>query len=110
MRLNMDLISEACPIRLGEAIVERWICLSWKERSSMEDSLRLRRATVQEIQLELIRRTQFNALDGRQVVDSLFRHREFWPAILLERPGLPEGCWSSSRREWPRRRDAIVYN
>ena len=48
----------------------------------------LRDATVQEIQLELIRRTSFNALDGERVHDSLLRHRDLWMAVLLDRPGV----------------------
>jgi hypothetical protein len=54
----------------------------------MNDSLSLRDATVQEIQLELLRRTTFNALDGERVVASLLRHRELWLAALLDRPGV----------------------
>jgi hypothetical protein len=49
----------------------------------------LRHATVQEIQLELIRRTSFNAMDGQKVYASLLRHRELWQACLLDRPGVP---------------------
>ena len=45
-------------------------------------------ATVQEIQLELIRRTRFNAFDGERVTASLIRHRELWMAVLLDRQGL----------------------
>lgn len=55
----------------------------------MNQTLSLRDATVQDIQLELLRRTQFNALDGERVVASLLRHRELWLAALLDRPGLP---------------------
>lgn len=44
----------------------------------------LTEATVQEIQLELIRRTQFNAFDGEEVVDSLQRHRPLWLAAVME--------------------------
>lgn len=47
----------------------------------------LRDATVQDIQLELIRRTKFNALDGEQVHAGLLRHRGLWQAVLLDRPG-----------------------
>src|SRR5437764_1253701 len=50
----------------------------------------LRDATVQEIQLEIIRRTSFNALDGEKVYASLLRNRELWRACLLDRPGLPD--------------------
>lgn len=49
----------------------------------------LRDATVQEIQLELIRRTAFNAFDGEKVLASLLKHRSLWLAVLLDRPGLP---------------------
>src|SRR2546423_15020257 len=54
----------------------------------MNDSLLLREATVQEIQLELIRRTKFNAFDGERVYASLMKHRALWQAVLLDRPGL----------------------
>jgi hypothetical protein len=54
----------------------------------MNGSLSLRDATVQEIQLELVRRTTFNALDGEQVASSLLRHRDLWLAALLDRPGV----------------------
>src|SRR5436305_15244579 len=54
----------------------------------MNDSLLLRQATVQEIQLELIRRTKFNAFDGERIYASLMKHRALWQAVLLDRPGL----------------------
>jgi hypothetical protein len=54
----------------------------------MDDSLPLRKASVQEIQLELIRRTTFNALDGEKVYASLLKHRHLWRAVLLDRPGI----------------------
>lgn len=47
----------------------------------------LRDASVQAIQLELIRRTCFNAMEGPKVVESLFRHRELWEAAILDRLG-----------------------
>src|SRR5262245_3645231 len=53
----------------------------------MNPSLTLRDASVQEIQLELIRRTRFNAFDGERVVASLLKHRSLWTATLLDRPG-----------------------
>jgi hypothetical protein len=56
----------------------------------MNESLALRAATVQEIQLELLRRTSFNALDGEIVAASLLRHRELWLAVLLDRPGVAD--------------------
>jgi hypothetical protein len=55
----------------------------------MNETATLRGATVQEIQLELLRRTSFNALDGERVCASLFRHRQLWLACLLDRPGVP---------------------
>jgi hypothetical protein len=48
----------------------------------------LTEATVQEIQLELIRRTQYNAFDGERVLAALMAHRELWEAVLLDRMGL----------------------
>jgi len=54
----------------------------------MDESLLLRKATVQEIQLELIRRTSFNAFDGERIYASLMKHRAYWQAVLLDRPGL----------------------
>lgn len=54
----------------------------------MNDSVLLREATVQEIQLELIRRTKFNAFDGERIYGSLMKHRAYWQAVLLDRPGL----------------------
>ena len=55
----------------------------------MNESLSLRDASVQDIQLELLRRTSFNDLNGERVVASLLRHRDLWQAVLLDRPGLP---------------------
>src|SRR5437762_14260559 len=55
----------------------------------MSETALLRDATVQEIQLEVLRRSQFNALDGERVSASLLRHRHLWLAALLDRPGLP---------------------
>lgn len=48
----------------------------------------LRDASVQEIQLELLRRTEFNALDGERVYASLLRNRHLWLAAVLDRQGL----------------------
>src|SRR5438105_6982113 len=60
-----------------------------QEANPMSESLSLRGATVQEIQLELLRRTSFNALDGERVYASLLKHRDLWLAVLLDRPGVP---------------------
>jgi hypothetical protein len=61
----------------------------YPEDLPMNEALSLREATVQDIQLELLRRSSFNALDGERVVASLLRHRELWLAVLLDRPGVP---------------------
>jgi hypothetical protein len=59
--------------------------LSPKPEQPFDADLSLRSATVQNLQLELIRRTQRNALDGEQVVRDLLRHRDKWAAVLLDR-------------------------
>ena len=56
----------------------------------MNESLSLRDASVQDIQLELIRRTKFNAMDGERIVASLLAYRGLWLATLLDRPGVPD--------------------
>ncbi len=56
----------------------------------MNEPLSLRAASVQDIQLELIRRTTFNAFDGERIHASLLRHRPLWLAVLLDRPGIPD--------------------
>lgn len=48
------------------------------------ESPKLAEATVQEIQLELIRRRQFNNFDGQRIVHDLFENRNLWEAILLD--------------------------
>jgi hypothetical protein len=57
--------------------------------TARNEALSLRDATVQEIHLELVRRTSFNALDGEKVYASLMKHRDLWVAALLDRPGVP---------------------
>ena len=66
------------------------------------EPLPLTEASVQEIQLELIRRKQFNFFDGRKIAASLRRHRALWRAVLMDRSGtdliklrdLPDNCWN----------------
>jgi len=53
----------------------------------VKEAINLRDASVQDIQLELIRRTSFNAMRGERVVASLLRHRDLWKAVLLDRQG-----------------------
>ena len=50
----------------------------------------LQDASVQDIQLELLRRTRFNDLDGERVSASLVKHRRLWLAALPDRPGVPD--------------------
>lgn len=42
-------------------------------------------ATVQEIQLELLRRTAFNNLDGERIARALLEHRDLWLSVMLDR-------------------------
>jgi hypothetical protein len=56
----------------------------------MSEPLSLRDASVQDIQLELLRRTVFNDMNGERVVASLLRHRNLWLAVLLDRQGVPD--------------------
>jgi hypothetical protein len=51
-------------------------------------SKQLKEATVQDIQLELIRRSQFNAFDGEKVVKSLLKNRALWESVILDRLGV----------------------
>ena len=54
----------------------------------MSGSQSLREASAQDIQLELLRRSCWNALDGERVYASLMEHRALWLAALLDRPGV----------------------
>lgn len=77
-----------------------------------ESPLLLRKATIQEIQLELIRRTLPGLVDGERIVADLLTHRGLWEAAMLDRfcfsnPGklprigliklrdLPENFWNA---------------
>lgn len=52
--------------------------------TTTEESPRLTEVTVQEIQLELIRRHQHNYFDGKEVAEDLMTHREWWEAVLMD--------------------------
>jgi hypothetical protein len=54
----------------------------------MNESMLLREASVQDIQLELLRRTRFNDLHGEKVCASLLKHRHLWRAALQDRQGV----------------------
>ncbi|MFC9896627.1 hypothetical protein ACFVMC_23315 [Nocardia sp. NPDC127579] len=56
----------------------------------------LSEATVQQVQLELIRRSSFNCFDGDLVADSLTRHRDLWLAAYMDRFGLAH----KKHRDW----------
>jgi len=47
--------------------------------------LALADATVQEIQLELIRRASPGLFDGEKVMASLLAHRNLWEAVMIDR-------------------------
>ena len=42
-------------------------------------------ASIQEIQIELIRRRQFHALDGQRLADCLMEHRDLWESVMMDR-------------------------
>ncbi len=48
----------------------------------------LHEVSVQDIQLELIRRSRHNAFDGELVHKSLLKHRALWEEVLLDRQGI----------------------
>ncbi len=52
------------------------------KHKSLED------ATLQELQLEIIRRSMHNDFDGKKVYDYLTEHTELWTAVLLDRNDL----------------------
>jgi len=58
-----------------------------RDPSLPPEPLPLTEASVQEIQLELMRRRRFNEFDGPNVVASLRRHRKLWRAALMDRLG-----------------------
>ena len=54
-----------------------------------DPGVQLADASIQQIQLELIRRRRFNEFDGRKVADSLVRNRDLWLAAYMDRFGVP---------------------
>jgi len=52
--------------------------------TTTEESPRLTEASVQEIQLELIRRHQHNYFDGEEVATDLRAHPDWWEAVLMD--------------------------
>ncbi len=55
---------------------------------SAEKSPLLIEASVQDIQLELIRRHEYNLFHGERVAADLLPHREWWEAVLMDTYGL----------------------
>jgi hypothetical protein len=53
----------------------------------MNDQPLLRDATVQDMQLELIRRHRYNLFDGHRVYDFLMKHRHLWRGVIMDRLG-----------------------
>ena len=51
-------------------------------------SIPLATATVQDIYLELIRRSEHNAFHGERVLADLLAHRQDWQAVLFDTYGL----------------------
>jgi hypothetical protein len=46
--------------------------------------MELNNATVQDIQLELIRRSKWNSFNGQRIFDDLQNHRDLWEAVMLD--------------------------
>ena len=59
--------------------------------SSQFETLSLGAASVQEIHLELIRRSQHNTFDGEQVFADLLAQRADWQAVLFDTHALAGG-------------------
>jgi len=53
-------------------------------KNSQARELRLQEATVQEIQLELIRRTNFNAFHGGEIAAVLQANQHLWEAVIFD--------------------------
>lgn len=83
-----------------------------KAKHPLAATLLLRDATVQEIQLELIRRTRPGDIAGDRIVADLIAHRDLWEAVMMDtfcfsNPGklprigllklrdLPENFWNA---------------
>jgi hypothetical protein len=65
---------------------DKEVLMSIYQNGSRPD-LKLTEATVQEIQLELIRRTNYNFFEGQRVAADLQRQPNLWRGVLLTRPG-----------------------
>ena len=57
-------------------------------QTMFDPSTPLTTATVQDIHLELIRRSEHNAFHGARVLADLLAHRQDWQAVLFDTYGL----------------------
>jgi hypothetical protein len=57
-------------------------------KTTFDPSTPLATATVQDIHLELIRRSEHNAFHGARVLADLLTHRQDWQAVLFDTYGL----------------------
>ena len=57
-------------------------------KTMFDPSTPLATATVQDIHLELIRRSEHNAFHGARVLADLLTHRQDWQAVLFDTYGL----------------------
>ena len=58
-----------------------------KVEDRFDPSLPLAAATVQDIHLELMRRSEHNAFHGARVLADLLAHRQDWQAVLFDTYG-----------------------
>lgn len=57
-------------------------------QTTFDPSIPLATSTVQDIHLELIRRSEHNAFHGERVLADLLAHRQDWQAVLFDTYGL----------------------
>jgi hypothetical protein len=57
-------------------------------KTTFDPSIPLATATVQDIHLELIRRSEHNAFHGEMVLEDLLAYRQDWQAVLFDTYGL----------------------
>ena len=69
----------ASPSSSGHAVTTAGSCPNGKPAKGV--------SKVQAIQLDLLRRSSFNNLDGVQVANDLLAHRRLWCAALIDRLG-----------------------
>lgn len=67
---------------------------------NMLDGPTLKEATVQELHWELIRRSNYNAFDGRKACAFLERHRALWESVILDRLGFSTGKDDETGSDW----------